>query len=58
VIKLELRQVTLGLSYDSNVSKLSQASYTRGAFELTASFKSFLNIKNSAVDKVKCTISL
>lgn len=58
VIKLELRQVTLGLSYDSNVSKLSQASYSRGAFELTASFKSFLNIKNSAVDKVKCTISL
>jgi type IX secretion system PorP/SprF family membrane protein len=56
VTKLEYHRLSIGLSYDANISKLSAASHYRGGFELTASFKSFLNIRNSSRDKVKCPV--
>lgn len=56
VAKLEFHQVAIGISYDANISKLTTASRYRGGFELTAAFKSFLNIRNSSRDKVKCPV--
>ncbi len=53
-VKLELRKISLGLSYDINVSKLTVASQTKGGFEITASYKSFLNIRNTSLYQSKC----
>lgn len=43
ILKLEMRKVSIGASYDINVSKLRTASMYRGGFEITLSFRSFLN---------------
>lgn len=39
VIKLDISQFSVGLSYDANVSKLKTASQARGGFELTLSYR-------------------
>ncbi len=56
-IKLNLYKVSLGISYDMNVSKLSRASQLRGGYEFTASYRSFLNIRNTSLNKVKCPVT-
>lgn len=56
VVKLDYYKVAMGLSYDVNVSKLTRASQARGGFELTLSYKNFLNIRNSSLEKIKCPI--
>lgn len=56
VIKLDAYKLGIGLTYDINVSKLHSASKYRGGFELTLSYKSFLNNKNSSYNKVRCPI--
>ncbi len=56
-IKLNLYKVSLGISYDMNVSKLARASQLRGGYEFTASFRSFLNIRNTSLNKVKCPVT-
>lgn len=48
--KLEYHRLGIVLCYDANIYKLSAASHYRGAFELTVSFKSFINIRNSSRD--------
>jgi type IX secretion system PorP/SprF family membrane protein len=53
VVRLTMHEWQVGLSYDVNVSKLKTASQLRGGFELTASFRGFLNSSSSA-DKVRC----
>jgi hypothetical protein len=54
VVKLDYYKLGIGLTYDANVNKLKQASQGRGGFELTLSYKSFLNIKNSSAQKMRC----
>jgi type IX secretion system PorP/SprF family membrane protein len=39
VLKLDFSQLSLGLSYDVNISKLKTASQSRGGFELTLSYR-------------------
>lgn len=39
VVKLDISQFSVGLSYDVNVSKLATASQSRGGFELTLSYR-------------------
>lgn len=56
VIKLDLYKVSLGLTYDVNISKLRPASRAQGGFELTFAYRSFLNIRNSSADKVRCPV--
>jgi type IX secretion system PorP/SprF family membrane protein len=56
-IKLNMYKVSLGISYDMNVSKLSRASQLRGGYEFTASYRSFLNIRNTSLNKVKCPVT-
>jgi type IX secretion system PorP/SprF family membrane protein len=54
VIQLEFSKFIVGASYDVNVSKLVVASQARGGFELTLSFKSFLNSRNPDLLGTKC----
>jgi len=54
VIQLELSKFTIGASYDVNVSKLTVASQARGGFEVTLSYKSFLNSRNPDLMGTKC----
>lgn len=54
VVKLDFYPMSVGLTYDVNISKLKSASQVRGGFELSLSYKSFLNIRNSSAEKVRC----
>lgn len=53
-IKMEFEHFSVGVSYDVNISKLKVASNWRGGLELTATYRDFLKIRNSTVDKVRC----
>ncbi|RYZ19403.1 MAG: type IX secretion system membrane protein PorP/SprF [Chitinophagaceae bacterium] len=57
VIRLDYFQWTIGLSYDATISKLKSANGGQGGFELTVSYKNFLNIRNSSADKLRCPVS-
>jgi type IX secretion system PorP/SprF family membrane protein len=52
--RLAFHEWNIGASYDVNVSKLKTASQMRGGFELTASFRGFINSRSSSADKVRC----
>ena len=54
VIKLDFNHISIGISYDVNVSKLNVVSNWRGGLELTASYHGFLKIRNSTLDRVRC----
>jgi type IX secretion system PorP/SprF family membrane protein len=54
VIKMDMSHMSIGISYDVNVSKLNVASNWRGGLELTASYRGFLKIRNSTLDRVRC----
>lgn len=54
VVRLQYLRWNLGISYDANISKLKTASQMRGGFELTASFRSYINSRNSSIEKVRC----
>lgn len=56
VMKLQVGKIGFGFSYDVNVSSLKTVSESRGGFEVTASYKTYLNIRNSSADKVKCPV--
>ncbi|RYZ27036.1 MAG: type IX secretion system membrane protein PorP/SprF [Chitinophagaceae bacterium] len=57
LIKLDYYKLGLGLTYDVNVSKLRSASGARGGYELTASYRTFLNIRNSSAAAVRCPVA-
>ena len=54
VVKMDIYSVSLGLSYDVNVSKLKTASSWRGGFELTASYVAPFRGRSLEADKVRC----
>lgn len=54
LIKLDYYKLGIGVSYDVNISKLSKASQSRGGFEITLSFKNYLNNYNSSASKMGC----
>lgn len=54
VLKLDYLNWGLGVSYDLNVSKLTKASKMQGGLELTLSYKAYLNMMNSSLNKVRC----
>ena len=58
VVKLDLYKLGVGVTYDINISKLTVASKMRGGFELTLSYRDFLNIRNSSAQKLRCPVSL
>ena len=53
-IKMEFEHFSVGVSYDINISKLKVVSNWRGGLELTATYRDFLKIRNSTLDKVRC----
>ncbi|GAA4743282.1 PorP/SprF family type IX secretion system membrane protein [Flavisolibacter ginsenosidimutans] len=57
LIKLDYYKLGIGMTYDVNVSKLRSASSARGGFELTASYKTFLSIRNSSAAAVRCPVA-
>ncbi|RYZ23078.1 MAG: type IX secretion system membrane protein PorP/SprF [Chitinophagaceae bacterium] len=54
VVKLDYHQWCFGLSYDMNHSKLFSASTLRGGFELTLSYRNFLNSGLSSLSATRC----
>lgn len=56
VFKLEAHKFGMGFTYDVNISKLKVASQSRGGFEVTLSYRDYLNIGNSSVSKVRCPV--
>jgi type IX secretion system PorP/SprF family membrane protein len=54
VIKFDLDNYDIGLSYDVNVSSLKTASQSMGGMELSLSYKGFFRTSNSSLDKVNC----
>jgi type IX secretion system PorP/SprF family membrane protein len=57
VVKLDYYKLGIGLTYDANISKLRTASQSRGGFEVSISYKSFLNINNSSANKTRCPVT-
>ena len=56
LLKFDYYKWGMGITYDVNTSKLRAASQFRGGVELTLSFKSYLNIRNSSSEKFRCPI--
>ena len=54
VLQLDYRAVSLSMSYDVNVSKLSKSSYGRGGYEMSLTYANFLNRENSSANAVRC----
>ncbi|HMK02860.1 MAG TPA: PorP/SprF family type IX secretion system membrane protein, partial [Ferruginibacter sp.] len=54
VVKLDYKQIGIGITYDVNISKLKTASQFRGAYELTLSYKAFRNSPNTSAEMVRC----
>jgi len=54
VIKLDYYELGIGITYDVNISKLKAASQSRGGFEVTVSYRNFLNMRNSSLEKTRC----
>ncbi|MBS1564071.1 MAG: PorP/SprF family type IX secretion system membrane protein [Bacteroidetes bacterium] len=54
VVRLQVSKCIIGASYDVNISKLVVASNYRGGFELTISYRDFLNYNNSERRQVRC----
>lgn len=58
VIKINTNQLSIGLSYDVNISKLKTASQYRGGFELTLSYMGLLLGKNKDAELVECPVNI
>lgn len=58
VVKLKAKKLSIGLSYDVNVSKLKTASNYRGGFELTLTYTDLWNKEKIEASKLKCPINL
>ncbi|HEX7691731.1 MAG TPA: PorP/SprF family type IX secretion system membrane protein [Sediminibacterium sp.] len=54
VVKMDFGHMSLGISYDVNVSGLTVVSNWRGGLELTAAYRGFLKIRSSTLDRVRC----
>jgi len=54
VAKLDYKRLSLGVSYDVNMSKLITASKLKGGFEITTSFKTQLNFSNQDFQNLRC----
>jgi hypothetical protein len=54
VAKIEMRPLSLALSYDVNISSLNKVSNGRGGFEISISYQKFLDRDNSVKNAVRC----
>lgn len=56
VVKVNTNKMSIGFSYDVNISKLKTASNFRGGYELTLSFSDLWGGDNIAARKVECPV--
>lgn len=54
VIKMDMYDWSIGMSYDVNISKLRSASQMRGGFELTATYKTKFAHRSEEASRVRC----
>jgi type IX secretion system PorP/SprF family membrane protein len=54
VVKFDVYQLGIGVSYDINISKLKTASLYRGGLELTLSYRGFLSINGTSKGRTSC----
>lgn len=54
VAKVQMSAMSVALSYDVNISSLSNASRGRGGFEVSLAWQKFLDRDNSAKNAVRC----
>jgi hypothetical protein len=54
VAKLEMRPLSVSVSYDANISKLSSATNGRGGFELALSYQKFIERNSTSRNAVRC----
>ncbi len=54
VLRLDYYKMSIGATYDINISKLTSASQYRGGLEITLSYKAFTNNYNSNTRSVRC----
>jgi len=54
VLKVDMYDLSVAISYDVNVSALKTASMGRGGFELSVVYQGFLDRNNTSRDKVLC----
>lgn len=54
MVKMNFDHLSIGVSYDVNISKLRTVSNWRGGLELTTAFTGFLKIRNSTLDRIRC----
>lgn len=54
VAKLEVKPLSFAVSYDVNISKLSQGSKGRGGFEISIVYQKFIDRENSVLNAVRC----
>ncbi len=52
--KIEMKPLSISVSYDANISKLSAASSGRGGLELGISYQKYINKDNSSKEAVRC----
>jgi len=55
VVKMGFNHFSVGVSYDINISQLKVVSNWRGGLELSLVYRDFLKIRNSTLDKLRCT---
>lgn len=53
-IKLDYKPFAVAVSYDVNISKLASRSIGRGGFELSVTYRGFLDKFNSTLNALKC----
>jgi len=53
-VKLDIYDLSIGVSYDVNVSRLTQASQSMGGFEISATWRGKLNRTVEAAARVRC----
>lgn len=52
--KIEMKPLSISISYDANISSLSSSSTGRGGFELGVSYQKYINKDNSSREAVRC----
>lgn len=54
MVKMEMRPLSIAVSYDGNISQLSTASKGRGGLEISLTYKKFIERENSNAEAVRC----
>lgn len=54
VVQVERKALSFSLSYDVNLSQLSQTTHGRGGYEMSITYAGFLDRENSSANAVRC----